>query len=166
MKNMSVNEQIRSNVVMVIASDGTKKGQFTRAAAITMARNEGLDLIQVSDSTPPVCKIADFGKMQYERSKAERKHQKQPEQKEMWFHVDTAKHDIDIKMKKVVEWLGKRHKVRIVVKLDGRERYSETHRQMAKDMLSKFAEENKSACAMGALSSGLKDVSVIFAPVN
>lgn len=166
MNNQPVNEQIRSNVVIVIASDGTKKGQFTKAAAIQFARNEGLDLVQVSQSQPPVCKITDFGKMRYEKSKSEKKHNKQPEQKEMWFHIDTAQHDIDIKMKKVLEWMKKGHKVRFVVKLDGRERYSETHRTLAKDMLSKFAESNKAACTMGQLSTGLKDVSAIFSPAN
>ena len=166
MNNLFVNDQIRSHVVVVIAADGTKKGQFTKAAAILLARNEGLDLVQVSQSMPPVCKITDFGKLQYEKSKAEKKHNKQPEQKETWVHIDTQQHDLDIKFKKVSEWLKKGHKVRVVVKLDGRERYSETHRSMARVMLNKFLEENKSDCAMGPLSSGLKDVSTVFTPVN
>jgi len=166
MNTLPVNEQIRAHAVILIGPDGTKRGQFLRAAALTQARTEGLDLIQVSENNPPVCKIGDFGKLQYERRKSERNHSKQPEQKEMWCHIDTQKHDLDIKLKKVSEWLSKGHKVRMVVKLEGRERYSDIHRQMARDLLLKYVEDNKSVCASGPLSSGLKDVSVLYLPTN
>jgi translation initiation factor IF-3 len=165
MKELLVNDQIRSNTVLLIGSKG-EKWQFTRLAAIQKAREEGMDLVQVAPGAPPVCKIMDYGKVRYERAKAEKKTQHQPQQKETWFHIDTAQHDIDIKMKKVVEWLKKGHKVRFVVKLDGRERRSQNHRQMAKDMLQRFIDANKAVCAGGRPIEGEKEISVVLAPLS
>ncbi len=163
MKDMIINEQIRSAVVTLILPNGDKKGQFTKAAAIQLARNDGLDLIQVAPGNPPICKIADYGKMRYKASKTE-KHSQGPKQKEAWFFIKTQQHDIDISMRKVTEWLKKGHKVRLVVELEGREKYTTTHRGMAKELVSKLIESTKEIAAAGKVSEDTKTCSVTLAP--
>jgi translation initiation factor IF-3 len=166
MKTLPVNEQIRSNIVVLVNIEGENKGQFTRSAAIQMARNEGLDLIQVSQTVPPVCKIADFGKLQYERSKAEKRHHHAPEQKEMWFKLKTAQADYDRKVSQVRGWLEKNHKVVMGVKLKGREKYDDNQRRLAREMLTQLSALLAELSAAAKLSEGGKETSILLHPKN
>jgi translation initiation factor IF-3 len=74
MKNARINERIGAHRVVLIDKDGTNKGEILKFAALEMARKDGLDLVEVSIAPVPVCKIMDFGKVQYEKQKSE-KHQ-------------------------------------------------------------------------------------------
>ena len=74
MNNKRVNSQIKSNRVNVIGIDGSQLGHMPTYIAISKAQNQGYDLVEVSDkSNPPVCKIMDYGKYQFDMRKQERK---------------------------------------------------------------------------------------------
>lgn len=122
MKTQRVNERISAYRVVLILSDGQNKGEMLKSAALDMARRDGLDLVEVSPGPVPVCKIIDFGKMLYERSKKEKK-QHTPVVKEIRMKYATGDHDLDIKKKKITEFLEDGHKVLVFMKLSGRERY-------------------------------------------
>jgi translation initiation factor IF-3 len=122
-RKFRLNERIIATNVRLILSDGTNQGQVTKAVALTMARNEGLDLIEVSDGIVPTCKIGDYGKMQYEKKKAEKHKNHAPDLKEIRINYGTDAHDIEIKRKKIDEFLVKGHKVIFAMIVKGRERY-------------------------------------------
>lgn len=93
--------------------------------AIRIAEAAGLDLVEVSPkAVPPVCKIMDFGRFKYEKSKQaaeSRRHQSQVTVKEMKFRPKTDEHDLDFKIKKINQFLVEGNKVKLVVQFRGRE---------------------------------------------
>jgi translation initiation factor IF-3 len=163
MKQYLVNDKIRETIINLIDADGTNRGKFGRLDAIKRAREQGLDLVQVSESTPPVCKIADYGKLRYKDSKSEKKGHSNT-QKECWLHNDTAEHDWQIKVNKILEWIRKGHRVRVVVKLEGREKYHRNFRDMASDRLAKFVALHTGKFTHSPIANGDKDVSVVLQP--
>ena len=104
-----------------------------------MAREEGLDLIEmVPNARPPVCKIMDYGKYQYQKSKDERKQksrQKRVEVKGVRISIKTGKHDLEIKAKQAEKFLNQGDKVRIEMILRGREK---TLINIARERLNQF----------------------------
>jgi translation initiation factor IF-3 len=118
-----VNDQITALNVHVVMTDGDMRRDVCISDALVLANQEGLDLIQVSmydsDETP-ICKLADYGKMQYHASKRQKQHT--AVMKEIRFGFNTAEHDMDVKHKKVTQLLGKKHPVKYVMELKGRER--------------------------------------------
>lgn len=100
-----------------------------------------LDLVEIApEAKPPVCKIIDFGKYQYEQKKKERKQrakQKKTELKGIRLGLKTSLHDMEIKAKRAEKFLSKGHKVQIEMRLKGREK---TRRELAKEKLTKFLE--------------------------
>lgn len=98
---------------------------ITRAEALDAARDEGLDLVEVSPGTdPPVAKIVDWGKYNYQRTKQmqkSRKNAKSPDLKQMRLGLKIGDHDLGVKMRKVTEFLDAGHKVKITVIYRGRE---------------------------------------------
>ena len=119
-----VNDRILAIKVMLISSEGENKGQFTRADALVIARESGMDLIQVSYPTNgelPVCKIMDYGKYKYWLSKKSKcKHESV---KEIRVSYRIADHDLETKNTKVSKFLAKHYKVKYVMTLKGREKY-------------------------------------------
>lgn len=112
---------------------------FTREA-LERAREEGLDLVEVApNADPPVCKIMDYGKFQYEkskRSKEARKKQAKVILKEIQFKSDTADHDYQFKMRHAREFLSNGWKVRATVRFKGREMM---HTDLGREMLQRLA---------------------------
>ena len=96
------------------------------AEALRIASGEGLDLIEISaTANPPVCRIMDYGKFKYEREKGEREHgkkQKESELKGIRIGFTTGKHDLEMRAKKIAEFLAGGDKVRIDMRLRGREK--------------------------------------------
>lgn len=125
MKNqVRINERITAYRVMLILPDGTNKGEMLRVAAIELARQDGLDLVEVSGGATPVCKIMDYGKMLYEQKKREKHNVRHSDTgKEIRFKFNTGEHDLQIKKNKVKEFLQDGHKVLIAMHLSGREKY-------------------------------------------
>jgi translation initiation factor IF-3 len=118
-----VNERIIATRVRLILPDGENRGEVPKFTALNLAREMGLDLVEVSPGPIPVCKIVDYGKMLYEKSKAERHQAHTPSTKEMQISYNIGEHDLEIKKKKVTEFLKGGHKVIFTMKVKGRERY-------------------------------------------
>lgn len=163
MKDFVINEQIRSVTVMLVLANGEAKGQFTKSAAIQMARNEGMDLVQVSPGNPPVCRIADYGKMRYKASTSEKK-QKPPSLKEIRFGIDIAKHDLDVKLRKIDEVIAKGHRVVLTAELSGRQKYTQTHKEMAREMVKEIITSRAAKTHASDLKEAANGVSVTLSP--
>lgn len=121
------NEAIRGiGQVRLIDASGTMVGVVPYWDALNKARAEGLDLVEINrNSTPPVCKILDFGKFKYEQEKAtkeSKKKQTTQDLKEAVLRPSTDTHDVLIKAKHIREWLGDGSRVKVVIKMRGREK--------------------------------------------
>lgn len=120
-----VNEGIRVNEVRLIGPDGGNVGVVPIRQALQIARDAGLDLVEVSpNATPPVCRVMDFGKFIYERAKKERearKSQTKIEVKEIRLRPKTNEAHRGFKVDDARRWLNQGHKVRVTVKFRGRE---------------------------------------------
>jgi translation initiation factor IF-3 len=112
------------------------------AEALQIARERGTDLVEVApNATPPVCRLMDYGKFLYERSKRERearKSQKQAEVKEIRLRPKTGEHDIAYKVRDARRFLQKGAKVKVRIRFRGREI---THPEVAKELLDRIAED-------------------------
>ena len=119
------NERIRSLQVQVIGSDGKNLGTLNTQEAINIAKQQGLDLIEISpNAKPPVCKIIDMGKYKYDLQKKAnkaKKKQKIVSLKEIKLRPVTETHDYNFKIKNAQKFLEKGDKVKFTVKFRGRE---------------------------------------------
>lgn len=133
---------IRVPEVRVIDSDGEQLGVIPTEKAMEIADEQGLDLVEVSPTArPPVCKIVDFGKYKYEKSKRERESKKKQHMihvKEIKFRPKTEEHDFQFKKRHAEEFLEKGDKVKFTVIFRGREL---DHREMGFRMLNRVKEE-------------------------
>ena len=124
-KGPRINERIRSNEVQVINSAGQNLGTLKTKEAIEIAKNEGLDLIEISpNASPPVCKIIDIGKYKYDLQKKAnkaKKKQKIMNLKEIKLRPVTEIHDYSFKIKNAQKFLEKGDKVKFTVRFKGRE---------------------------------------------
>jgi translation initiation factor IF-3 len=109
----------------VIDEDGQQLGVLSRREALDLARERELDLVEISPTAdPPVAKIVDWGKYNYQRTKQlqkSKKNAKALEVKQMRFGLKISDHDLGIKMKKVTGFLEEGHKVKITAFYRGRE---------------------------------------------
>lgn len=105
--------------------DGTQLGSLAREAALRLADERGLDLVEINPTArPPVCKIMDYGRYKYELSKKvkeQKAKQKENELKEARITAKIGDHDLGYKAKQVVEFIQKGFKVRVSMRLRGRE---------------------------------------------
>ena len=119
------NDRIRSSQVQVIGSDGKNLGTLNTQEAISIAKQEGLDLIEISpNASPPVCKIIDIGKYKYDLQKKAnkaKKKQKIVNLKEIKLRPVTEIHDYNFKIKNAQKFLSKGDKVKFSVQFRGRE---------------------------------------------
>ncbi|HEX7173649.1 MAG TPA: translation initiation factor IF-3, partial [Pyrinomonadaceae bacterium] len=117
--------------VRVIADDGEQLGVMNTRDAVRMAREKGLDLVEVAATAdPPVCRIIDFGKFQYEAKKKANEAKKKQVTitvKEVKFRPGTDDHDYNFKMKHAHQWLDEGDKVKATIFFRGREI---THREL------------------------------------
>ncbi len=113
---------------------------MSRKDALALAKEAGLDLVEVSpNANPPVVKVIDWGKYQYQKMKEAKKNRqsnKQGELKQMRFGMKIGQGDLDIKLRKIREFLADGHKVRIQVFFRGREN---AHRELGYDMINRIA---------------------------
>ena len=124
-KGPKTNERIRSPQVQVISSDGKNLGTLATQRAINVAKEEGLDLIEISpNANPPICKIIDVGKYKYDLQKKANKAKKKQKiinLKEIKLRPVTEIHDYNFKIKNAKKFLEKGDKVKFTVKFRGRE---------------------------------------------
>ncbi|HIS70876.1 MAG TPA: translation initiation factor IF-3 [Candidatus Enterousia intestinigallinarum] len=118
-----INNRIFAKSVQVISSTGQNLGVMQTSQALQMAADEGLDLVEISSNgAVPIVKIMDYGKFKYEQKKRAseaRKNQKTIEMKEVWVKPFIEENDLNIKMKKVFEFLGQGNKVKVAVMTRG-----------------------------------------------
>jgi len=135
-----INKEIRAKELRVIGAEGENLGVLTVEEALAAAQKAGLDLIEISpNAVPPVAKITDYGKFEYERSKREsaaRSKVKVSETKEVQIKVGTGENDMRLKAKKAAEWLADGHRVRMELFLKGR--YKGMEEAFLKTRLEKF----------------------------
>ena len=124
-KGPRTNDRIRASQVQVISSDGKNLGTLPTQEAINIAKQEGLDLIEISpNANPPVCKIIDIGKYKYDLQKKAhkaKKKQKIVNLKEIKLRPVTEIHDYSFKIKNAQKFLTKGDKVKFTVQFRGRE---------------------------------------------
>ncbi len=141
-KDQGVNEKIKAKEVRLIDTDGTQLGIVSRDDALETAQKRNMDLVNVAPTAkPPVCRIMDYGKYQYEKSKREkeaRKKQKTVTLKEVKVRPNIEEHDFQVKAKKGRKFLEAGDKVKVTVMFRGRE---VTHSENGKELCEKLAQE-------------------------
>jgi len=145
-KGPRANHRINSQEVQVIASTGENLGIMNTSKAIAVAKEEGLDLIEIAPkANPPVCKIIDIGKYKYEAQKKAnkaKKRQKKIELKEIKLRPVTETHDYNFKLKNALKFLSKGDKVKFTIRFKGRELQ---HSNLGHDLMNKIQEDIKLA---------------------
>jgi translation initiation factor IF-3 len=138
--------------VLVIASDGEKLGVVDTDSALAMAEEEGLDLVEVSPNTsPPVCKILDYGKLKYQEQKKAseaRKRQKTVDVKEIKMRPNIDTHDYEVKMRSVNKFLNEGDKVKVTMRFRGREM---AHQNLGMELLHKVRDETSEIAKVEAM---------------
>lgn len=117
-----INYEIKSRRVILIDEEGTKRGEFLRDDAIKMAKEADLDLVLVSSSNPPVCKMMDYGKFLYQQKKKSKKNTS-TKLKEVKLTPVTDTHDFEVRLKRARDFLEKGHKVKVTMVFKGRHRF-------------------------------------------
>lgn len=137
-----VNEQIKTASIRLIDEKGNMVGVVNVREALALAERAGLDLVEVSpNAEPPVCKIIDYGKYKYEAQKKAheaRKKQKVIVIKEIKLRPTIDKHDLEIKMRSVHQFLGEGDKVKVTMRFRGREI---AHQEIGMNLLKKVQED-------------------------
>ncbi|MSR79273.1 MAG: translation initiation factor IF-3 [Gemmataceae bacterium] len=117
-----MNDQIRISPIRLIGAEGEQLGVVPTLQAMEMARESGLDLVEVApNERPPVCKILDYGKFRYQQSRKEKVKAHQQKLKEVRVRPKTGDHDIDTKVNQVKRFLDDKDKVLLSVQFRGRE---------------------------------------------
>ncbi|MDX1766236.1 MAG: translation initiation factor IF-3 [Candidatus Saccharimonadales bacterium] len=137
-----LNGAIRASELRVIDEDGSQLGVLSKSDALRRADEAGLDLVEVSpNANPPVARIVDWGKYNYQKTKQAQKNkkkQKAAELKQIRFGLKIGEHDLDIKLKKVREFLEDGHKVKISAFFKGREM---AHKEIGYELLDKVVKK-------------------------
>lgn len=135
-----LNDSIRAPRLRVIDESGQQLGILSRSEALEEARRSGLDLVEISpNADPPVAKIVDWGKYNYQKTKqAQKSRSKTLEVKQMRFGLKIGEHDLAVKLRKVTDFLEAGHKVKITVVYRGREL---AHKDMGFTLANKVVEQ-------------------------
>ena len=161
-----MNEEIRVREVQLIDNEGTNRGVTPTQDAITLAREAGLDLVEISPNTsPPICKILDYGKFKYQAQKkaAEaRKKQKTVEVKEIKLRPGIDKHDYQVKMRSMRRFFEEGDKVKVTLRFRGREM---AHQELGYKLLQRVREDMANLAKVEAepMSEG-RQIVMILAP--
>ncbi|MES2416505.1 MAG: translation initiation factor IF-3 [Patescibacteria group bacterium] len=122
-----INNQIRAKELRVLDNENKNLGILSFKEALELATNQGFDLIEISpNGNPPIAKIADFGKYQYEQSKKLKKAKagaKTTETKSIQVKIGTGDHDLELKAKTASKWLKEGHRIKVELFLSGRAKY-------------------------------------------
>ena len=141
-KRVRRNEEIEATEVRVINSNGEQAGVMPVKEAIGLAKDEGLDLVEVSpNAEPPVCRVMDFGKYLFEQNKKaqqSKRKQKQVHVKEIKFRPGTDEGDYKIKLRKLVEFLEQGDKTKVTLRFRGREM---AHQELGANLLARVRDD-------------------------
>lgn len=141
-----LNESIQAPELRVIDEDGKQLGILSKREALELAKAKDLDLVEVSpDAKPPVARIVNWGKYNYQRTKQQQKNKKSAkasELKQMRFGLKIGDHDLDIKLGKVKKFLADGHKVKLSIIYRGREQaHKELGFQLADKVIAELSDE-------------------------
>jgi translation initiation factor IF-3 len=143
-KATRINDEIRIPSVRLIGADGKQVGVVPTPDAKRMAEEAGMDLVEISPNvSPPVCRIMNFGKFQYEESKrkhAAKKKQKQIQIKEVKFRPGTDIGDYQVKLRNLIRFLESGDKAKITLRFRGREM---AHQELGMQLLKRIEEDLK-----------------------
>ena len=135
-----MNEKIRAREIRVVGEDGEQFGILSVNEALALAAEKNLDLVEISpNATPPVCKIMDYGKFKYEKTKKEKENKKKQKNvviKEIRIKPHIDEHDKETKISQIKKFIEKEYKVKISLRLSGREKL---HAESAVKILDDFA---------------------------
>jgi len=123
-KKALINNQITADPVRLVGADGNQVGIVPLSQAVAAAEEAGLDLVQIADSEPVVCKVMDYGKHVFEAKKqksAQRKKQKRTQVKEVKFRPGTEEGDYQVKLRNLVRFLENGDKTKVTLRFRGRE---------------------------------------------
>lgn len=128
----------------MIGADGKQLGVMSLREALNIAQKAGVDLVEISPkANPPVAKIVDWGKYQYQKMKEQqkaRRNNKANELKQMRFGLKIGSNDLEIKLRKIRAFLSDGHKVKILIFFRGREI---AHKNLGYDLIDKMMEQLK-----------------------
>ena len=131
-------------MIRVIGGDGKQLGDMSLRESLVIAQNAGVDLVEISPkANPPVAKIVDWGKYQYQKMKEQqkaRRNNKANELKQMRFGLKIGSNDLEIKLRKIRAFLSDGHKVKILIFFRGREI---AHKNLGYDLIDKMMEQLK-----------------------
>jgi translation initiation factor IF-3 len=161
-----INQEIRSRDVQLIDDTGANRGITPTQEAIAIAQAAGLDLVEISpNTTPPICKILDYGKYKYQAQKkaAEaRKKQKTVEVKEIKLRPGIDTHDYDVKMRSMRRFFEEGDKVKVTLRFRGREM---AHQDLGYKLLDRVKEDTATIAKveLSPMSEG-RQIVMILAP--
>lgn len=139
---MRINDTITSRRVRVVGADGEALGIISIDEAKQLAYDNDLDLVEISpNADPPVCKVMDYGKFQFEQNKkqqAAKKKQKQIQVKEIKFRPGTEEGDYQVKLKNLTKFLEEGNKTKITLRFRGREM---AHKELGMDLLKRIEKD-------------------------
>jgi translation initiation factor IF-3 len=137
-----LNTEITARRVRLVGAEGEQVGVVSINEALQLAYDANMDLVEISpNAEPPVCKIMDFGKFQFEQNKklqAAKKKQKQIQIKEIKFRPGTEEGDYQVKLRSLIKFLNEGDKTKITVRFKGREL---THRELGMDLLKRIEKD-------------------------
>ena len=140
-KSIRINGAIRARELRIIGPDGEQLGIMSLKEALSKANDMNLDLVEISPgANPPVAKIIDWGKYQYQKMKDQQKNRRQAKSgdlKQMRFGLKIGAGDLEVKLKKIRKFLEGGHKVRIQVVYKGREM---AHKEIGYELIDKIME--------------------------
>jgi translation initiation factor IF-3 len=141
---ININRNIRAKEVRVIDPDGNQIGIIPTYKAIAVANDFGLDLVEISpNASPPVCKIMDYGRYKYERTKKKQEAKKRQttfQLKEIKVRPKTGEHDLNTKINHIKKFLSRKDKVKVTVIFRGREI---TLTNLGREVLEKIVQETE-----------------------
>jgi len=160
-----INHQIRAKELRVITDTGEILGVLSLSEALAKAESFGMDLIEISpNAVPPVAKIMDYGKFQYQQSKKQKEAKSRShitETKTLQVKIGTSEHDLELKAKNASKWLKEGHRVKIDLFLAGRSKYAdmEFKKERLGRILTLISEEYKIS---GEPTKSLKGLTIIL----
>ncbi len=140
-----MNEKIRSKQVRVVGEEGEQLGILDTSEALATAQEKGLDLVIISpNAEPPVCKMMDYGKFRFEKLKKDKENKKKQKQialKELRIKPHIDEHDMNTKISQIKKFIEKEHKVKVSLRLLGREKaHADTAIKVLDEITSHFEE--------------------------
>lgn len=137
-----INELIRAKEIRVVDEEAGQLGVMTPEQALAIAKSKELDLVEVAPgANPPVCRIMNYGKFQYQKSKRAheaKKHQRQVVIKEVKFRPKTEEHDFQFKKNNILRFLSEGNKSKASIVFRGREM---THQELGRKLMDRLVQD-------------------------